>query len=770
MNFKYKVLFFFIPMMIFSQNRERIELGEAVVTSKKNDSIVIKLDSITKKGNIAELIKDLPGFFIDNDKIFFKGKEIKKMTIDQKEMYSGNTKITSEQIPSDWVDQLKISGMNNSDDSPNIELTLKDGKKNAISTTLEALVSDRYRYYGSLTKVNKSSVFNLFIDRNNIQKNILPNDFIYPEVFNSIFFPKKDLVSQIMYSPNNFNNISLEELNIGDYKQWQFGSNFTLKKNNFDYSLFLIGNLPSGNLSESRLMSKENIDNKIRQTKDFNEAFDKRYINVTQKFNFRKDKLNINFFNQLNFKKNEIQNETLSDELLDFTDTSINNTYRSKLSLEEKNQIIYNKFFVDYKLNRLVNLQAGGELNFKNTISNSLYNNQFNESNNFDGQQRRDLRQLEYLYFLTNATRIGKRMQLQTRYSDYFEYSSFDNENVVNGNMNNVLHNYSITNQQRNVEAFLWYVRKKLDIVVGVDYVNLYYRNNEETKKRANYIFPKILINYKSKKDFQYRLMSVINKTVPNVEQLLPIEDRTNIEDYWLGNNSINPIVFTYDSSISMSKTTNNVSFTFTISHSYIPKIWTYNNDFTNIIPKKEYFLYDNSVNNFSTSLNLSYMNKKKTFSLFNLLIYRSLNSFIIINDVESKLRLNSINNVTHLSYKLKKFSIGLKNNARLDIQERLNWTNINRLTFKLDLFKSWFTELELENRINHSETTQIMNPIINFNSKKNFKNFNLSAGIYNLLNEKQIINNSTTRDHFINSYRQNRIGRYFYVTLGVTI
>ncbi|MBF0597839.1 hypothetical protein [Faecalibacter rhinopitheci] len=773
MNFKYKVLFFLIPMMIFSQNKNDIDLKEVLITANKKDTIVVSLDSLAQKGNIAEAIKNLPGFFIDNDKIFYQGQEIKKMTIDKKEMYAGNTKITSEQIPSEWIEQLKISGLDNANESPSIELSLKKEKKNAISATFETLVANgsRYRYYGSVTKVNKTNLFNFFIDKNNIQKNILPNDFIYPELFNSMYFPKKDLVSQIMYSPNDINNISLNDLNTGDYAQWQFGSNVTIKKKNIDYSLFLIGNLPNGNLEESRLLMKDNATNVVRQEKSMLSSFDKKFINLTQKFNYNKDNLNVNFFNQWNYKNNINIEKIQSNELFELSSVNLNNIYQSNLSLKEKAHILYNKFLTEYKINRAISFQAGGELNFNYFSKNDDYNHQLNYEKSLFGKQNRNAKQWEYLYFISNSARINKRMQLNSRYFDSFNFTSNNNENYLNGGRNNILDNYTIASQQRNVESYLWYINKQWDVIVGVDYVNLYYRNENFKPSSDNYIFPKFSINYKDKKSFQYRISSSINKSIPVTEQLLPLEDKVDLENYWVGNNSINPVVFNYNTVFSVSKKTNHSNFTFNVSHTYIPKIWIYNQIFNTDVPVKEYFLYDkNPINNFSASFNFNYLSKEKTFSLFNLLMYRNLNSYMIFDNIESKLKLNSLNNVTHLSYKLNSFIIGMKNNFRFDMQNTNSFSNSNLLIVKKILFKHYSTELEVENRINHSKNTQITNPILHFNSKRNYKYFSTTLGIYNLLDETKNINITTTKDLFINNFNQNRMGRYIYFSVGITI
>ncbi|MBQ0148511.1 MAG: hypothetical protein KBS93_08770, partial [Flavobacteriaceae bacterium] len=138
--------------------------------------------------------------------------------------------------------------------------------------------------------------------------------------------------------------------------------------------------------------------------------------------------------------------------------------------------------------------------------------------------------------------------------------------------------------------------------------------------------------------------------------------------------------------------------------------------------------------------------------------------------NIESKLKLNSLNNVTHLSYKLNSFIIGMKNNFRFDMQNTNSFSNSNLLIVKKILFKHYSTELEVENRINHSKNTQITNPILHFNSKRNYKYFSTTLGIYNLLDETKNINITTTKDLFINNFNQNRMGRYIYFSVGITI
>lgn len=109
----------------------------------KGDTIIYNADSF-KNGSerkLKDVIKKLPGVEInDAGQIEVEGKVVEKIMVDGKEFFSGDTKLATENIPSNAVDKIQVlrnygdvsqlSGVQNNQDRVAINIKLKEGKKN----------------------------------------------------------------------------------------------------------------------------------------------------------------------------------------------------------------------------------------------------------------------------------------------------------------------------------------------------------------------------------------------------------------------------------------------------------------------------------------------------------------------------------------------------------------------------------------------------------------------------------------------------------------
>ncbi|WP_405564974.1 carboxypeptidase regulatory-like domain-containing protein [Polaribacter sp. Asnod6-C07] len=109
----------------------------------KGDTIVYNADSF-KNGSerkLKDVLDKLPGVEINDDgQIEVEGKAVEKIMIDGKEFFSGDTKLATENIPSNAVDKIQVlrnygdvsqlSGVQNNQDRVAINIKLKEGKKN----------------------------------------------------------------------------------------------------------------------------------------------------------------------------------------------------------------------------------------------------------------------------------------------------------------------------------------------------------------------------------------------------------------------------------------------------------------------------------------------------------------------------------------------------------------------------------------------------------------------------------------------------------------
>lgn len=131
----------------FTLNEETDQLDEVVLTYEmpvavKGDTIVYNTDSFSNgTEKLGDVLKKLPGVEINTDgQIEVEGKQVKKVMVEGKDFFDGDSKLAQENIPSDAVDKIEVlknfseisqlSGVTNNEDNIVINLRLKEGKEN----------------------------------------------------------------------------------------------------------------------------------------------------------------------------------------------------------------------------------------------------------------------------------------------------------------------------------------------------------------------------------------------------------------------------------------------------------------------------------------------------------------------------------------------------------------------------------------------------------------------------------------------------------------
>ncbi|WP_296638401.1 TonB-dependent receptor [Polaribacter sp.] len=122
---------------------EGINIVAKMPVTVKGDTIIYNADSF-KNGSerkLKDVLEKLPGVEInDEGQIEVEGKAVEKIMVDGKEFFSGDTKLATENIPSNAVDKIQVlrnysnvsqlSGVQNNQDRVAINIKLKEGKKN----------------------------------------------------------------------------------------------------------------------------------------------------------------------------------------------------------------------------------------------------------------------------------------------------------------------------------------------------------------------------------------------------------------------------------------------------------------------------------------------------------------------------------------------------------------------------------------------------------------------------------------------------------------
>lgn len=153
-----------------------IILSDAVVVGKapevimKNDTMEYNADSYkVAEGSVLEdLLKKMPGVEIDAEgKVTINGKEIKKIMVDGKEFFSNDPKVASKNLPAKMVDKVQVwdkksdmtmmTGFDDGEEEPVINLTVKPGMK-------KGWFGNAYAGYGNKDRYEGNAMVNRFLD------------------------------------------------------------------------------------------------------------------------------------------------------------------------------------------------------------------------------------------------------------------------------------------------------------------------------------------------------------------------------------------------------------------------------------------------------------------------------------------------------------------------------------------------------------------------------------------------------------------------------
>lgn len=129
--------------MVEDNMLDGINIVSKMPVTIKGDTIIYNADSF-KNGSerkLKDVLEKLPGVEInDAGQIEVEGKRVEKIMVDGKEFFSGDTRLATENIPSNAVDKIQVlrnysnvsqlSGVQNNQDRVAINIKLKEGKKN----------------------------------------------------------------------------------------------------------------------------------------------------------------------------------------------------------------------------------------------------------------------------------------------------------------------------------------------------------------------------------------------------------------------------------------------------------------------------------------------------------------------------------------------------------------------------------------------------------------------------------------------------------------
>lgn len=165
---------------------EEVNITYKMPVTVKGDTIVYDADSF-KSGTekkLGDVLKKLPGVEVNDDgEIEVEGKTVKKVMVEGKDFFDGDSKIATKNIPANAIDKVQVlknhsevgqmSRVTDNEDNVVINIKLKEGKKNfwfgEVTAGLGVGNSDnRYIANPKLFYYNPKYSLNIITDANNI--------------------------------------------------------------------------------------------------------------------------------------------------------------------------------------------------------------------------------------------------------------------------------------------------------------------------------------------------------------------------------------------------------------------------------------------------------------------------------------------------------------------------------------------------------------------------------------------------------------------------
>ncbi|MCW5520454.1 TonB-dependent receptor [Aureitalea sp. L0-47] len=129
---------------LFADNTlDEVEIVYEMPVSVRGDTLVYNADSFNTgtERKLGDVLENLPGVEINEDgQVEVEGKVVNKLMVNGKDFFDGDTKLATENIPSNAVDKVQVlrnysevgqlSGVRNNQDNVALNIKLKEGKEN----------------------------------------------------------------------------------------------------------------------------------------------------------------------------------------------------------------------------------------------------------------------------------------------------------------------------------------------------------------------------------------------------------------------------------------------------------------------------------------------------------------------------------------------------------------------------------------------------------------------------------------------------------------
>ena len=540
--------------------------SEAAPIRIKKDTLEFNASSykVRPDSNIETLLKQLPGFNIDNDgKVTVNGKKVTQFLVNGKTFFDKDGAIAIKNLPADIIKKVQVSdfktkkeelsGQESTSDHSSINLTIDENKN-------KGLFGKVLGGYGSDDRYESSLMMNLFNNKRKISvlassNNINSTGFSMDDVFGAMGGGRNNNDKNTVSNPVSRNGITQSNLagfNYSDewFKDLEAGTNYNFSniinknKNRSDQTSFLpAGSIRTSSDSKTR---DENTGNKANLELGYKINPTAQFF-VSSQFDQSRTHNNADFSSFSENENGQSLNESNSKSYTETTNTSFSNSINFNKTFEKKSR---NLSLVFSTTNSGSDSDA---LNLSETIfyQDSKPNDERNQNTKKDTKNDAYSLNFEYTEPLTDSLRIrfGSEFYLADTKDDEKTFN-FDPTTASYSDLNLSLTNY-ITSRQNTIspKAGITWENNKFTIninsgmaITNYDNHSLYLDKVTNLNKKYALPYSDFLIRYKFNESKDLMLNFNHFNVLPVSSQLLPVRNLSNPLNTITGNPDLNPV------------------------------------------------------------------------------------------------------------------------------------------------------------------------------------------------------------------------------------
>ena len=542
---------------------DEVKIDAKLAVSIKKDTITYQTDKFVtgEERKLRDVLKKLPGVEVDRaGNVTVQGKKITKFLVENKQFFTGDSKLAVNNIPADAVNEVEVldnytdiailKGLEDSDDMA-MNIKLKDGKKKFWFGDINAGagINDRHLVHPSLFYYSPKTSTNLIVDINNTgTKSFTFKDYLdFEGGYNKIVLNPKAYFSRLNDDFSQF-------LNNKDFKNSEHSFlaasiNQTLndKTNFIGYTIYSNSN----NEFESRTLNeyvRDETGNLFESRSKVSNPENKFLIGKIAIENLQEDgtTFKLQSFIKVSDNKNHIQVNSSFNNQNNFINT---NSQSDNIDFKQ-NIEWYKSMSKNHTLTAIGNIN----LNKSNSIVSWLTNNEvfqdiipIVDDSIFDISKDKETNSVNLSLLLKDYWVLGRFIHLYTTggieyYQDQYKSVEFQklssgeiNDFIIEGFGNDTEFNFVNTY----VGSHLKFQKGKFTFKPGV-FLHKYSRSLEQYddnfKLNKSYILPEFLLKIDLKRSEKINIRYNLKVRFPSITRLMANQTLTNFNSIYRGN------------------------------------------------------------------------------------------------------------------------------------------------------------------------------------------------------------------------------------------